>query len=102
MINDYLVQWRTANHDNVATQVTHYKTNSFAIQNQASHVTNRTYRLLSVNHACHRPPSVAYLFLVRNRTLWRDGHVCRAFCQKSRRNRRGNNEDATHDLEQIA
>jgi hypothetical protein len=39
MINDYLVQWSTANHDNVATQLTHYKTNSFAIQNQASHVT---------------------------------------------------------------
>jgi hypothetical protein len=48
MINDYLVKWRTANHDNVATQLTHYKTNSFAIQNQASHVTNRTYRLLTV------------------------------------------------------
>jgi hypothetical protein len=39
MINDYLVQWSTANHDNVATQLTHYKTNSFAIQNQASHFT---------------------------------------------------------------
>jgi hypothetical protein len=51
MINDYLVQWRTANHDNVATQLTHYKTNSFAIQNQASHVTKRTYRLLNVKRA---------------------------------------------------
>ena len=48
MINDYLIRWRTANHDNVATQPTHDKTNSFAIQNQASHVTNRTYRLLTV------------------------------------------------------
>jgi hypothetical protein len=39
MINDYLVRWSTANHDNVATtQVTHYKSHSFAIQNQASHV----------------------------------------------------------------
>jgi len=38
MINDYLVRWSTANHDNVATQLMHYKTNSFAIQNQASHV----------------------------------------------------------------
>jgi hypothetical protein len=26
-----------ANHDNVATQLTHYETDSFAIQNQASH-----------------------------------------------------------------
>jgi len=38
MINDYLVRWSTANHDNVATQLMHYKTNSFTIQNQASHV----------------------------------------------------------------
>jgi len=38
MINDYLIRWSTANHDNVATQLTHYKTHSFAIQNQASHV----------------------------------------------------------------
>jgi hypothetical protein len=28
----------TANHDNVASQLTHYKTNSFAIQNQVSHL----------------------------------------------------------------
>ena len=27
MINDYLVRWSTANHDNVATQLTHYKPN---------------------------------------------------------------------------
>jgi hypothetical protein len=39
MINDYVIRWSTANHDNVATQLTHYKTNSFAIQNQASHLT---------------------------------------------------------------
>jgi len=39
VVNDYLVQRRTANHDSVATQLTHYKTNSFAIQNQASHIT---------------------------------------------------------------
>lgn len=51
MVNDYLVQWRTANHDSVATQMTHYKTNSFAIHNQARHVTNRTYRLLNVKRA---------------------------------------------------
>jgi hypothetical protein len=38
MINDYLVRSSTANHDNVANQLTHYKTNSFAIQNQASHL----------------------------------------------------------------
>jgi hypothetical protein len=38
MINDYLVRWSTANPNNVTTQLTHYKTNSFAIQNQASHV----------------------------------------------------------------
>jgi hypothetical protein len=50
----------------------------------------------------HRARGPLILCLVRNRTLWRDGHVFRAFCQKSRRNRRGNNEDATHDLEQIA
>jgi hypothetical protein len=29
----------TANHDHVASQLTHYKTNSFAIQNQVSHLT---------------------------------------------------------------
>jgi len=42
MINDYLVRWSMANHHNVATQLTHYKTHSFAIQNQARHgnVTN--------------------------------------------------------------
>jgi len=28
----------TANHDNVATELGHHKTTSFAIQNQASHV----------------------------------------------------------------
>jgi len=39
MINDYLVQWSTANRDNVANQLMRYKTNSFAIQNQASHLT---------------------------------------------------------------
>jgi hypothetical protein len=39
MIKDYLVRWSAANHHNVATQLTHYKTDSFAIQNQASHVT---------------------------------------------------------------
>jgi hypothetical protein len=38
MINDYLVRWSTANHHNVATQLMHQKTHSFAIQNQASHV----------------------------------------------------------------
>jgi len=39
MINDYLVRWSTANHDNVANQLMCYKTNSVAIQNQASHLT---------------------------------------------------------------
>jgi len=38
MIDDYLVRWSTANHDNVANQFMCYKTNSFAIQNQASHL----------------------------------------------------------------
>jgi hypothetical protein len=37
MINDYLVRWSTANRDKVAPQLTHYETNPFAIQNQASH-----------------------------------------------------------------
>jgi hypothetical protein len=39
MINDYLVRCGTANHDNVATELAHHKTNAFAIQNQASHLT---------------------------------------------------------------
>jgi hypothetical protein len=39
MINDYLVRWSTANHDNVANQLMRYKTDSFAIQNQESHLT---------------------------------------------------------------
>jgi hypothetical protein len=39
MINDYLVRWSTANHDNVANQFMGYKTNSFAVKNQASHLT---------------------------------------------------------------
>jgi hypothetical protein len=38
MINDYLVRWVTANRDKVAPQLTHYETNSFAVQNQASHI----------------------------------------------------------------
>jgi hypothetical protein len=38
MINDYLVRWSAANHDKVAPQLTHYETDSFAIQNQASHL----------------------------------------------------------------
>jgi hypothetical protein len=38
MINDYMVRWSTANRNNVAPQLTHYETDSFAIQNQASHL----------------------------------------------------------------
>ena len=38
MINDYLVRWSAANHDKVAPQLTHYETDSFAIQNQPSHL----------------------------------------------------------------
>jgi hypothetical protein len=38
MINDYLVRWSTANRDNVGRQLTHYETDSVAIQNQASHL----------------------------------------------------------------
>ena len=38
MINDYLVRWSPANGDKVAPQLTHYETNPFAIQNQASHL----------------------------------------------------------------
>jgi hypothetical protein len=39
MINDYLVRWSTANHDNLAKQLMCYKANSFTIQNQAGHLT---------------------------------------------------------------
>jgi hypothetical protein len=38
IINDYLVRSSTANRNNVASQLTHYETDSFAIQNQASHL----------------------------------------------------------------
>ena len=38
IINDYLVRSGTANRNNVAPQLTHYETDSFAIQNQASHL----------------------------------------------------------------
>ncbi len=38
MINDYVVRWSTANRNKVAPQLTHYETDSFAIQNQASHL----------------------------------------------------------------
>jgi hypothetical protein len=38
MINDYLVRWSPANRDKVAPQLTHYETNPFAMQNQASHL----------------------------------------------------------------
>ena len=38
IINDYLVRSSTANRNNVAPQLTHYETDSFAIQNQASHL----------------------------------------------------------------
>jgi hypothetical protein len=39
MINDYVVQRSTANHNNVATQLMRHVTNSFAIQNELSHFT---------------------------------------------------------------
>jgi hypothetical protein len=39
MINDYVVRWITANRDNVA-QLMRSEINSFAIQNQASHLTS--------------------------------------------------------------
>jgi hypothetical protein len=38
IINDYLIRSSTANRNNVAPQLTHYETDSFAIQNQASHL----------------------------------------------------------------
>src|SRR4030095_10986811 len=60
MINDYLVRSRTSNPDNVPTKLTHYKTSSFAIQNQASHVINRTYRLLNVKWASKRATHPQY------------------------------------------
>jgi len=37
MINDYLVRWSTANRNKVVSQLTHYETDSFAVQDQASH-----------------------------------------------------------------
>jgi len=40
MINDYVVQWSTANHDNVANQLMRYEINSGAIQKQASQLTS--------------------------------------------------------------
>ncbi len=40
MINDYVVYWSTANPDNVAAQLMRFDINSFAIQNQASHLTS--------------------------------------------------------------
>jgi hypothetical protein len=39
MINDYVVQRSTANHNNVVSQLMRHATNSLAIQNQASHLT---------------------------------------------------------------
>jgi hypothetical protein len=39
MINDYVVRWITANRDNVV-QLMRSEINSFAIQNQASHLTS--------------------------------------------------------------
>jgi hypothetical protein len=39
MINDYVIRWSTANHDNVASQPMHYKITSFEIQKQVSHLT---------------------------------------------------------------
>jgi hypothetical protein len=39
MINDNVVRRGAANHGNVANQLMRYKTNSFAIYNQASHLT---------------------------------------------------------------
>jgi hypothetical protein len=36
--NDYLVRSSTANRNNVAPQLPHYETDSFAVQNQASHL----------------------------------------------------------------
>jgi hypothetical protein len=38
MINDYLARLSTANYDNVSNQLMCYKTNSLAVQNQASHL----------------------------------------------------------------
>jgi hypothetical protein len=40
MVNNYVVRWSTANHDNVFNQLMRYGISSFAIQNQPSHPTS--------------------------------------------------------------
>jgi hypothetical protein len=49
----------TANHDNVASQLTHYKTNSFAIQNQVSHL---TFNPMSPEETAPGAPNVTLAF----------------------------------------
>jgi hypothetical protein len=38
---DFCRKWGMANHDNIATDLTNYETDSFAMKNQASHYLNR-------------------------------------------------------------
>jgi len=85
MINDYLVRWSTANHDNVATQITHYKTNSFTIQNQASHVTQFLVTRKEERRELPTPPlisprhnpksALAFLWSVRGKLGLIDEHT---------------------------
>jgi hypothetical protein len=70
MINDYVVQWSTANPDNVVAQLMRSEINSFAIQNQASHL---LVTLLDVMERARRAPtlleSLEVLFTVHWRAL---------------------------------
>jgi hypothetical protein len=52
MINNYLVQVSTANHDNVINQLVRYEINSFPIQNQASHLTSYPPEKFAFNRSC--------------------------------------------------
>jgi hypothetical protein len=45
MVNDYVVRWSAANHDNVANKLVRYAIKSFGIQNQASHLTSNPLTL---------------------------------------------------------
>src|SRR5205823_14450429 len=54
MINQYLVQWSTANRDKVVNQVARYKINSFPIQNQANHITANLAKTFVFNRCCPR------------------------------------------------
>jgi hypothetical protein len=52
VINNYVVRWSPANHDNVVNQLVRYGNNSFVIQNQPSHLTSYSAEKVAFGRCC--------------------------------------------------